>query len=285
MLFSVVIPTRHRADTLAVCLERLAPENQRVAADDYEVIVTDDGIDVLAETELGTRFPEVRWTRGPCSGPAANRNHGANLATGEWIVFTDDDCVPDAGWLRAYAAAIAVGGSAVSVLEGRTYVDRPRDHPLDFSPVNEAGGRLWSCNFAIRRALFAELGGFDRRFPYNAMEDMELHFRLVACGIEPRFVPSAAVLHPWRRISAWREHSRRHMASRLILESIHPGQGFPVSAWRAFRVHARIVLTEHVPWLLRRPREMLRVVPSIWATMAEDVGMTLRQRARRSVRS
>ncbi len=285
MQFSVVIPTRNRPDTLAVCLERLAPGRQTFPAAEYEVIVTDDSADQPAEPQLASRFPWVRWTRGPRSGPAANRNHGARLATAEWIAFTDDDCVPELDWLAAFAAAARAGGETASLLEGRTYVDRPRAHPLESSPVNSTGGQLWSCNFAIRRTLFAAAGGFDERFPYNAMEDVELCVRLQQRGVEPLFVVTAAVFHPWRRITNWREHAARHMASRLIMESIHPGKAFPISAWRALRVHARVILAEHLPWLLRRPGEMARVLPQLWRTMAQDIWITAQQRARRTKHS
>lgn len=280
MQFSVVIPTCNRPALLAVCLERLAPGAQSLAAAEYEVIVTDDGTDEPIERQLASRFPWVRWTTGPRSGPAANRNHGATLAEGEWLAFTDDDCVPDVTWLAGFAAAARARRDAVQVLEGRTYVDCPRTHPLEFSPINQSGGNLWSCNFAIRRRLFGELGGFDCRFPFNAMEDAELKVRLAQRRIEPEFVPTASVLHPWRRIDDWSRHAARHMASRLIMESIHPGAGFPVSAWRAARVHGRTVLKEHLPWLMRRPLTMIQVLPVVWRTMAEDVWITRRQRAR-----
>ncbi|HVU32060.1 MAG TPA: glycosyltransferase [Opitutaceae bacterium] len=274
-----MIPTCNRPDSLAACLERLAPGSQILPAAEYEVIVADDGSESVQDL-LRRRFPWARWVAGPRRGPAANRNRGTAAAQGEWIAFTDDDCVPDRGWLAGYATVMASGGKSLPVLEGRTYVDRPRSHPFEFSPVNESGGHLWSCNFAIRRDLFLALAGFDERFPYSAMEDMELRVRLAERGIEPRFVPGAAVLHPWRRIADWRQHAARHLASRLLMESLHPGKGFPVSAWRAFRVHLRVTMTEHVPWLVRHPADLTRELPSMWVTMIEDVWTTWKQRSR-----
>ncbi len=66
------------------------------------------------------------------------------------------------------------------------------------SPVNEKGGCLWSCNFAIKRQLFKQLGGFDEKFPAPAMEDIDLHHRLGLQGVQTVFVPRALVGHPWR---------------------------------------------------------------------------------------
>ena len=51
------------------------------------------------ERFLAQQYPWVSWGRGPRRGPAANRNAGALRARGEWLAFTDDDCVPDPNWL------------------------------------------------------------------------------------------------------------------------------------------------------------------------------------------
>src|SRR5688500_16589114 len=95
--FSVVIPTYHRNDLLARCLRQLVPGRQTLDASRYEVIVTDDGRDTTAEAMIRDQFSFVRWVRGPQRGPAANRNNGVKHARGEWVVFTDDDCVPTEG--------------------------------------------------------------------------------------------------------------------------------------------------------------------------------------------
>jgi GT2 family glycosyltransferase len=267
--FTVIVPTCDRPEELAACLSCLAPGAQTLPSDRYDVIVTDDGMKPVDEW-LAERFPWARWTRGPRRGPAANRNHGASLARGDWLAFTDDDCRPDPGWLTAIASA-ATEHPAVRVIEGRTYVDRPRAHPREFSPVNSTGGFYWSCNLALRRDAFEELGGFDERFPFNAMEDMELAWRFKAKGWPRHFAPAAGVLHPWRLIADWPTHARRHRASQELLESIHPGAGYPHAWPRLARTYARVVLTEHLGWLLRRPIVSCRALPALWGSMAADL--------------
>ena len=177
IIFSVIIPTYHRNDLLAKCLDCLAPGVQTLGSEQYEVIVTDDGSNTTAEQMIRAEYPWVQWIPGPRKGPAANRNNGAKYAQGEWLVFTDDDCLPDPQWLAAYAEAIAANPSCL-VFEGRVYVDRPRQTLAEKSPVNETGGYLWSCNFTIQNQTFRSLGGFEERFPYAAMEDVDFRFRL-----------------------------------------------------------------------------------------------------------
>lgn len=220
MRFSVIIPTCHRNADLARCLERLAPGAQTLPVADYEVIVSDDGRASTAEVMVREQFRWARWVQGPRRGPAANRNCGARHAAGGWLVFTDDDCLPDAGWLAAYSAS-ATGDA--TVLEGKTSACGPRDR-LDMEcPLNETGGRLWSCNFAVRRKVFETLGGFDEQFPGAAMEDMDLHQRLNNFGCPEQFVPSATVKHPWR-IRRGRAHNRVHTRSLAYFLRKHPSQ-------------------------------------------------------------
>jgi GT2 family glycosyltransferase len=196
MLFSVIIPTCHRNDLLAKCLDCLAPGKQTLAAENYEVIVTDDGSKSTAREMMEKNYPWAKWIEGPRRGPAANRNNGAKHAQGEWLVFTDDDCLPDADFISSYWNAAMKNDAPV--LEGKTSPCGERTRVDMECPANEHGGYLWSCNFAIRKNLFFELDGFDTNFPGPAMEDVDLRTRLLKAQKKIQFIPRALVLHPWR---------------------------------------------------------------------------------------
>lgn len=217
-LFSVIIPTYQRNDLLAKCLDCLAPGVQTLLAQ-YEVIVTDDGSETTAEVMMRERYPWAKWIPGSRRGPAANRNNGVNCAQGEWLAFTDDDCLPDPQWLKAYAEAI-VAEPYCFVFEGRTYVDRPRLSLAETSPINESGGYLWSCNLVMQRQLFESLGGFDERFPYAAMEDVDLRLRLTKHGHKFSFIKAASICHPWRYKGGWKK-LKQHQESTFIYLAIH----------------------------------------------------------------
>ena len=203
--FSVVIPTYRRNDSLALCLERLADGAQTLPAREYEVIVADDAPDgENARRMVEERFPSVRWVAGPGKGPAANRNRGAAEARGAWLAFTDDDCLPQPGWLAGYAARIdAADGAALRVLEGPTTAgDAGRIEPFFTAPLNDVGGLLWSCNFAIEHRFFDEIGRFDDGFPFPHLEDVDLRLRLEDRGQAYPFVPEAVVAHPPRPVGS-----------------------------------------------------------------------------------
>ncbi len=249
-LFTVVIPTFHRNDLLARCLERLAPGVQQMK--DYEVIVTDDGRETTAREMLADRFPWAVWTAAPGRGPAANRNNGAKLARGEWLVFTDDDCIPDAGWLTGFQAAEAENPGC-RVFEGQIYADRPKRSLDEIAPVNDTGGYLWSCNFAIARNLFEEMGGFDERFQ-TAMEDVDLNHRLKKAGHRALFVPSAKVCHPWRARGRGRDgwkHAGNYSNDTLRYLEIHPEERANLSAGHFLRGTLRAFCKETLPGVFK----------------------------------
>lgn len=197
-LISVIVPTYRRNDLLAKCLRCLKPGVQTLDPSRYEVIVSDDGPeDDNARAMVQSEFPWAIWTKGPGRGPAANRNHGASLAKGEWLAFTDDDCLPDPEWLYAFESSIREG---IQVYEGKTVCRAGLNSPLVESPINEAGGYLWSCNMMVSLTTFNRMRGFDVSFPAPASEDVDFRLRLDQLRIEFLFVPIAIVDHPPRMI-------------------------------------------------------------------------------------
>jgi GT2 family glycosyltransferase len=193
MKFSVIIPACDRPENLRECLRQVLAQQGSC-----EVIVSDDSKTGAVRQVVG-EFPRVRWLEGPRRGPAANRNHGASRATGEWLVFLDDDCKPGPEWLRAYDDAAS---GEVDVLEGRT--ECPMEDRLGFYDIveNLDGGAFWSCNLAVRRDKFEAIGGFDEDFTEACAEDMEFGWRMRQRGLRTIFVPSARVTHPARRMTA-----------------------------------------------------------------------------------
>lgn len=199
IVYSIIIPTFNRPEALAICLRALS--SQVAASSDVEVLVLDDGTEVVTRDLVRGEFPWANWHSGPRRGPAANRNHGACLAQGFWLIFLDDDCIPGSRYLRAYLKAMrrAVSNNSC-VLLGPTVCPDDRRSLLQEAPHNPQGSALISCNFAICRELFLELGGFDERFPVAAFEDTDFEARLHATGCAVHFIPDAAVNHPLRNI-------------------------------------------------------------------------------------
>jgi GT2 family glycosyltransferase len=217
-LVSIIIPTCNRSSELSECLNAVKISFCLTSVK-AEVIVCDDSIQQSSQDhELGSLF--IRYTQGPQRGPAANRNHGASLARGEWLLFCDDDCIPSPEWLGSYVQSMM---GPENILEGCT-LPKGKKASLDQEcPANYSGGYLWSCNFAIRKVIFDRLSGFDENFPAPALEDVDLRIRLLKGMEKIKFIPSAISYHPWRPKRGF-DHIDIDVASTCYLAKKHQMQ-------------------------------------------------------------
>lgn len=196
---SIIVPAFNAAGRIASCLQAVC---RQAAPWDVEILVVNDGSSDDT-TEVVRRFQRVRLINQANAGPAAARNRGAFEARGAIIVFTDDDCVPAAGWLHAMLMpfhdpeVVATKGvyrtrqkELVARFVQTEYEDRYRlmkkSDSIDFVDTYSA---------AFRRNRFLEMNGFDLQFPLACAEDAELSYRMAARGWKMKFVPEAVVYH------------------------------------------------------------------------------------------
>lgn len=195
--FSIVIPTFERPTDLRKCLESLDPHVQS-SKTTYEIIVTDDSNSNKSKRMVYNDFPRVIWSPGKHNGPAGNRNAGVDRINGDWIIFIDDDCIADTGYINAYYNAILQNREIV-LYEGKIYPDRPRRTWAECCPENSNGGMFWTSNLCVKKSIFREIGGFDEKFKV-AYEDIDFAHRITSKGFKSKFVKDASVCHPWRTL-------------------------------------------------------------------------------------
>jgi GT2 family glycosyltransferase len=200
---SVVIPTRGRPDALVSCLRGIGRTALDPAA--VEVVVAADGEDVAPPPDRCTGAVALRFAEGPRAGPSAARNRGAAAARGEIVAFTDDDCVPSPEWLPELLAAL--GASPTSIVAGRVRNGLPANRWAEASHVlldsviasyarrRDRPGFAPSSNLAMRREVFASIGGFDERFTRAAAEDREFCDRAFERGHRIVHARAAVVDH------------------------------------------------------------------------------------------
>lgn len=239
--FSVIIPTRGRADELRVCLEQLLFRQIGVSELPLECLVMHD--DTPPQQPI-VRLKEsdrivLHHLAGPRRGPAANRNAGVAKSRGRWLVFVDDDCVPDPGYLRGYLEHIERYPD-VRALEGRTYPNRPRVSLIERGPFNEKGGCFYSCNMALRRDLFDAMGGFDDDYAFS-LEDLDFYTRLRKRGERTAFVPRASVMHPQKEGLGWGFFWSMQRGRRTYQDK-HPDQARSYSCEQMWKIWAHEVL-------------------------------------------
>jgi glycosyltransferase involved in cell wall biosynthesis len=204
-MFSIIIPTYQRPARLKKCLEGIARLDY--PKDGFEVIVVDDGSTVSLEKALrpfSTGF-DLTLVRESHAGPAAARNKGAALARGEFLVFTDDDCVPHPEWLRAFSKRLAVtpdgliGGAVVNGLPHNPCSSASQllcDYLYAYHNKEEDNGRfLMSNNMALKKRLFKLSRGFDTDFPWAGGEDRAFSSNWLRRGRRIIYAPEAVVSH------------------------------------------------------------------------------------------
>lgn len=227
---SVVIPTRDRHASLRRTVAALAAQATERS---WELVVVDDGSrpPVAAGDVAGVQ--RTRIVRREGHGPASARNAGIAAASGEIVLFTDDDTEPDPTWIEAAAGHLDAHPGDLGV-EGT--VRTPEYDPLyAHSLRNDAPGAYWTCNIGFRRAALDALGGFSEDYPYPHCEDLDMAYRALRRG-PIGFAPEMAIVHHPRSLSA-REWIRR---GRLTTSEIVLFERFRERFGAAARLPARL---------------------------------------------
>jgi glycosyltransferase involved in cell wall biosynthesis len=180
---SVVIPTRNRPQEVERCLDALSKQTQPSGS--FEVIVVDDGSEpalAIDPQRWAAKF-ELKLIHQKNTGPAGARNRGVAEARGEFLAFTDDDCLPTPTWLEKLVAALRanpeamVGGSTFNGLKNDLFAETSQlIVQLVYNHFNRDPANAYffaSNNMACRRIDCLHLGGFDEEFPKAAAEDRE----------------------------------------------------------------------------------------------------------------
>ena len=209
---TVAVATCGRPAGLARCLQALSTGSARPR----EVIVVDQAPSAEARSAIHSAGSlRTRYLEQPRLGLSASRNLALTSTVTPLLAVTDDDCVPDSGWVAALVAAFArqpnpaaVTGSIVasgSQPPGMHAVSlRPslvaRDHHGRTLPWDVGSG----ANFAASTTMLRSLGGWDERLgvgsPGRAAEDIDLILRLLTDGALVRYAPEAVVAHEWQTL-------------------------------------------------------------------------------------
>lgn len=227
MRVSVIIPAYNAAKTITQTLQALSRQDFKQG---YEVIVVDDGSSDQT-TRLVAQFPSVILFTQTNAGPAAARNAGASRATGEFLCFTDSDCVPHTDWISRLIDGFKA--PEIAVVCGSYGIANP-DNQLAFSIHQEILFRhavlvpdypkvFGSYNFAIKKQTFDAVGGFNTAYRCASGEDNDLSYRLLAQGNRIFFERKALVDHyHTTRVAKYLSEQFRHGFWRFKMYADHP---------------------------------------------------------------
>ncbi|MGD2125160.1 MAG: glycosyltransferase [Desulfobacteraceae bacterium] len=209
MKISVIVPAYNAEATLPTLLASLSKQTFK----DYEVIVIDDGsMDGTAQIAQSHDCSLMRQMKN--RGPAYSRNAGAKKARGEILAFTDSDCSVDPHWLenieRHFSQNDTEAIMGKLVLASSTFLGDsisalgfPAGGSIGFDQIWRVEKKgftdsLSSCNCAIKKESFWEIGGFDESFPYPGGEDSFLAYNLRRLNYRIKYCPDVLVYHQAR---------------------------------------------------------------------------------------
>lgn len=259
MNVSLIIPTHGKLPLLRRTLRSL--EVQDPATPSFEVVVIDDASPddtpaFLASYGGPLTLQVVRQTAN--LGRAAARNAGLRVASGELVIFLDDDMEVVPGFVRAHAEHHGRGGvrtsadpaarvaGATLAIGNVTNAPEITDSPIirymstrGAQKIKEGGALPWryfsTNNSSVMRADLEAVGFFDEDFKTYGFEDLELGYRLHLRGLSFQFLPGAESLHIHYHDLA-DVLNKKELSGRSSLDLFirkHPGawREIPMSRW------------------------------------------------------
>jgi len=222
---SIAIPTYGRDAVLIETLQHVLALDPR--ADEVLVVDQTPRHDDATESQLDAWSHEgaIRWLRLERPSIPHAMNEALRNATGEIVLFLDDDLIPSGDLVGRHRAAIAtqqadaVVGQILQPGEGPiafpAFRNRTRLGDLAF-PFNADSGtpvtNVMAGNLAVVRERALAIGGFDENFTTTAYRfETDFAWRLLDAGGTIWFEPMASIHHlkaDRGGLRVWGEHLR-----------------------------------------------------------------------------
>jgi GT2 family glycosyltransferase len=201
-------------------------------ASGYEVVLVDDGSSdetpaVIERARSRAPVPFIVVTQ-PNAGLAKARNAGLRRASGERLIFIDDDVLPMPNFVGEHLRSHEKAPDAIvrgAVINTETFDDLP---PPIWTPANYSGNYFWTSNVSVSRKRLDAVGGFfDETFSEYGWEDIELGLRLRFARTRSIFNRLAVAFHykPQRRsadVEPMIRRARAQARTAAQLERLHP---------------------------------------------------------------
>lgn len=213
-LISVIITARNEEKMIESCINSIFEQNYP----NFEIIYVDaESSDKTFEkvlnlenrVKLFNNCKRFLCVEKNANTPAKGRNIGVKLSLGEFIAFTDADCIANKNWLEELMIylkeELMVGGpniikhfktskivNATDKVLGTFLGSSGAPQFLKIGKVSEVYG-IPACNLSLSRKTFDELNGFNEKLRYN--EDTDFCQKLINKGYKIIYNPKAKVDH------------------------------------------------------------------------------------------
>ncbi|MDQ4049589.1 MAG: glycosyltransferase family 2 protein [Actinomycetota bacterium] len=212
--FVVIICTRNRPSQVLEALDAL----KRQELSSFPVVVVDQSEQIAPELrDVVAKDSSLTLIHDDGRGLSRARNVACRATVEEWLVFVDDDCLPEPDFTAQFVRTVDEHPEADLIsghVGGRSPTPQPDDLPFSVFPVEEEltlTGRWvhpsrvgFGVCFAVRRSMVERLGGWDERLgpgapDFPAADDMDFNFRMLRAGGVAHRTPAMRSQHDqWR---------------------------------------------------------------------------------------
>ncbi len=193
MWVDVIIATNRPVLNLIPVLESYKEQSYK----DFSIIIVTEGekdslIDICSELEMEN--VHIYSIPKGTSNAGISRNKGIGYASGDIILFSDDDMVVSPDFIEEHVKshkkhknAIIRGLRYQKREDGSFYVTRWEKEAIKYW-ISEKKHIAWvyfvTSNVSIQRNLLNKVGGFDTNFKWSGCEDTDIAYRLIEAGGE-----------------------------------------------------------------------------------------------------
>lgn len=193
-VFSVIIATRNRPKFIGNCIASLLSNSYR----NFEIIVVDQSTNHATKRMIKTfKSKKINYIRMSERGKAKALNLALSIVKGEFVAFTDDDCVVNYNWMRGFHQ-IFIKHTEVAGIFGNTLPFEPEHHKNEICTACYISKKTQIIsnpfvshyhtlgqgnNMCLRKKIFSEVGNF---IPWlgigtfsQAGEDSEMIYRIL----------------------------------------------------------------------------------------------------------
>lgn len=204
---SVVTTTKSETKNIVRLVQSLYPFYDKL----HEFIIVDAGTPNIYDITLDSfEFPRV--VNGIGSTRGGGKNIGVKKATGDAIVFLDDDVEVTKGWLSELTKSL----KQLDIVAG--WSPNPNSKSLHRVSIDVDGQDITfpSCNIVYKKKVFDKVGFFDEGMV--TAEDIDFNYRCIQNGFTIEYNPKMKVFHYHRstfggfaKQSFWNGYGRRQL--------------------------------------------------------------------------
>lgn len=209
-MISIIITTRNRQCKLSECVESILKNTYT----EFELIIIDQSDDkkITQKTIEIFKSPKIKYFSQDCQNVSKGKNLGIRHASGTIIVFTDDDCIVHASWLKQIFLFYS-SHKQIACVFGKTLPHQPKKHPNLLCPSVFTNTKIaiirnpkphWKYigignNVSFRSSAFKHHGLFKEWLGYGTpcgpSEDAEIALRLLTQKGVIAYSPKPIVYH------------------------------------------------------------------------------------------